>query len=98
SALAHSWYASGSRPQFARAAGTGSLWSAKPNGGGMSNGGLMVSVSGIRGRVGEALDPEVVARFAAAFGAWAVARGGSRSIVVGRDSRVSGPLFHRVVL
>ena len=32
--------------------------------------GLMVSVSGIRGRVGEALTPEVVARYAAAFGAW----------------------------
>jgi len=44
------------------------------------------------------LTPEVVARFAAAFGAWARARGESRSIVVGRDSRVSGPLFHRVVL
>src|SRR5690606_39495789 len=64
----------------------------------MSNGGLMVSVSGVRGRVGESLTPEVVARFAAAFGAWARARGESRSIVVGRDSRVSGPLFHRVVL
>ena len=41
-------------------------------------GGLMVSVSGIRGRVGEALTPEVVARYAAAFGAWALAQGGSR--------------------
>ena len=30
--------------------------------------GLMVSVSGVRGRVGEALTPEVVARFAAGFG------------------------------
>ncbi|MGZ9246082.1 MAG: phosphoglucosamine mutase [Gemmatirosa sp.] len=63
--------------------------------------GLMVSVSGVRGRVGEALSPEVVARFAAAFGAWAVAQrtaGQSRAVVVGRDSRVSGPLFHRVVL
>lgn len=64
----------------------------------MSNGGLMVSVSGIRGRVGEALTPEVVARYAAAFGAWACARGSSRDVVVGRDSRVSGPLFQRVVL
>jgi len=53
----------------------------------------MISVSGIRGRVGEALTPEVVASYAAAFGAWA--RG---TIVVGRDSRVSGPMFHRVVL
>ena len=64
----------------------------------MSHDGLMVSVSGIRGRVGEALTPEVVATYAAAFGAWAIGRGGPKSIVVGRDSRVSGPLFHRVVL
>ena len=63
--------------------------------------GLMVSVSGVRGRVGEALSPEIVARFASAFGAWARARagaGGRPKVVVGRDSRVSGPMFHRVVL
>ena len=60
--------------------------------------GLMISVSGVRGRVGEALTPEVVARFAAAFGAWAAGRARTRSIVVGRDSRVSGPMFHRAVL
>ncbi len=60
--------------------------------------GLMVSVSGIRGRVGDALTPEVVARYAAAFGAWSIARGTSRQIVVGRDSRVSGPMFHRIVV
>jgi phosphomannomutase len=59
---------------------------------------LMVSVSGIRGKVGEALTPEVVARYAAAFGAWSIAQGGSRRIVVGRDSRVSGPMFHRIVV
>jgi phosphomannomutase len=64
----------------------------------MSNDGLMVSVSGIRGRVGEALTPEVVARYAAGFGAWASRRGPSRRVVVGRDSRVSGPMFHRAVL
>jgi phosphomannomutase len=63
----------------------------------MAQGGLMVSVSGIRGRVGDALTPEVVARYAAAFGAWSIARGGSRQIVVGRDSRVSGAMFHRIV-
>jgi phosphomannomutase len=60
--------------------------------------GLMVSVSGIRGRVGESLTPEVVARYAAAFGAWSIGRGTSRKIVVGRDSRVSGPMFHRIVV
>ena len=61
-------------------------------------GGLMVSVSGIRGRVGEALTPEIVAQYAAAFGAWAAGRNETGRVVVGRDSRVSGPLFHRVVL
>ncbi len=68
----------------------------------MSTDGLMVSVSGIRGRVGEALTPEVVAQYAAAFGAWSAhqarPRDGKARIVVGRDSRVSGPMFHRVAL
>lgn len=60
--------------------------------------GLMVSVSGIRGRVGDALTPEIVASYAAAFGAWALGHSDARTIVVGRDSRVSGPMFHRVAL
>lgn len=64
-----------------------------------SGGTLMVSVSGIRGRVGDSLTPEVVARYAAAFGAWSIRQPGvSRRIVVGRDSRVSGPMFHRIVV
>ena len=58
--------------------------------------GLMVSVSGVRGRVGYGLTPEIVATFAAAFGAWASRHGGN-TIVVGRDSRVSGPMFTRIV-
>ncbi len=58
--------------------------------------GLMVSVSGVRGRVGGGLTPEIVATFAAAFGAWA-SRSGTRTVVVGRDSRVSGPMFTRIV-
>src|SRR5882724_7124378 len=59
---------------------------------------LMVSVSGVRGLVGTDLTPEIVARWAAAFGTWA--RDGNRpsrrrapSIVVGRDARTSGPMF-----
>jgi phosphomannomutase len=64
----------------------------------MAHEGLMVSVSGIRGRVGEALTPEVVATYAAAFGAWALTNTPARPIVVGRDSRVSGPMFHRVAI
>jgi phosphomannomutase len=64
----------------------------------MAQDGLMVSVSGIRGRVGEALTPEVVAMYAAAFGAWALKKTPGRPVVVGRDSRVSGPMFHRVAI
>jgi phosphomannomutase len=62
--------------------------------------GLMIGVSGMRGRVGEALTPEIVARYAAGFGAWAKVRAGGKRVhvVLGRDSRVSGPMFHRVVL
>jgi phosphomannomutase len=60
--------------------------------------GLMISVSGVRGRVGEALTPEIVAKYAAGFGAWSLARSTSTAIVVGRDSRVSGPMFHRIVV
>jgi phosphomannomutase len=66
-----------------------------PQGG---KGSLMVSVSGIRGRVGDSLTPEIVATYAAAFGAWARNEGKGNAIVVGRDSRVSGPMFHSIVL
>jgi phosphomannomutase len=55
--------------------------------------GLIISVSGIRGIVGDALTPEVVARFAAAHGACRRRATGGRAIVLGRDSRTSGPLF-----
>ena len=58
----------------------------------------MVSVSGVRGRVGDGLTPAVISKFAAGFGAWALGRGGSRTIVVGRDSRVSGPMFLRATI
>src|SRR5258708_6502957 len=63
---------------------------------------LMVSVSGVRGLVGTDLTPEVVARWAAAFGTWArTGRGtgdgrrGNRKprVVLGRDARTSGPMF-----
>ena len=57
---------------------------------------LMVSISGIRGIVGEALTPEVVQAFAAAFGAWARGNAGEgATVVVGRDSRPTGPMVAR---
>src|SRR5256886_879769 len=65
---------------------------------------LMVGVSGVRGIVGKDLTPEVVARWARAFGSWALEHGkretgkGKRNfIVVGRDARTSGPAFAAAV-
>lgn len=55
---------------------------------------LMVSVSGIRGIFGTDLNPENLARYSAAFGQWA--QGGT--VVVGRDSRVTGELCERVIV
>jgi phosphomannomutase len=60
----------------------------------------MVSVSGVRGIVGGSLTPEVVGRFAAAFGAYLRETHGSADppkVVLGRDSRTSGPMFTRAV-
>ncbi len=53
---------------------------------------LMISVSGMRGIVGSDLTPELVARHAAALGAWAQAAGNS-AVVLGRDARTSGAMF-----
>lgn len=54
---------------------------------------LMISVSGIRGVFGTDLHPENLSRFAAAFGSWT--DGGT--IVIGRDSRVTGQLCEDIV-
>jgi phosphomannomutase len=59
---------------------------------------LMISVSGMRGHVGTDLTPELVARHAAALGAWvrSAAMGvGRPAVVLGRDARTSGPMFAR---
>jgi phosphomannomutase len=60
---------------------------------------LMISVSGMRGHVGTDLTPELVARHAAALGAWvgsaAVAGGARPSVILGRDTRTSGAMYAR---
>ena len=56
---------------------------------------LMVGVSGVRGRVGDGLTPEVISHFAAAFGAYVLRNGPGKTVVLGRDSRVSGAMFAR---
>jgi len=54
----------------------------------------IASVSGIRGVVGDGLDPSIVAEFAAAYATGQAAG----SIVVGHDGRISAPVFLPAVL
>ncbi len=61
---------------------------------------LMVGVAGVRGIVGKDLTPEVVTRWAMAFGEWVRERTGNGrrgSVVLGRDARASGPAFAAAV-
>jgi len=53
----------------------------------------MVSVSGVRGEVGSTLTPQVIEKYTLAFGSFL--NGGS--VVLGRDSRVSGPFVSQIV-
>lgn len=55
---------------------------------------LIISVSGVRGTVGTALDPSLLTRFAAAFGT--LVKG--QTVVVGKDTRTSGPMAHHAIL
>lgn len=59
---------------------------------------LMVSVSGFRGRVGESVTPELFAALAAAYGSFLRAEGDGDHVIVGRDSRTSGPMLARAVV
>ncbi|MGH7482968.1 MAG: phosphoglucosamine mutase [Longimicrobiales bacterium] len=60
---------------------------------------LMVSVSGVRGRVGAPLTPEIVVRFATAYGAWVRQTAGARpTVLIARDSRTSGPMYVRAAI
>jgi len=55
---------------------------------------IMISVSGIRGIVGEGLTPELIVNFAAATGTFY----GRGKVMVGRDSRVTGEMVKGAVL
>jgi phosphomannomutase len=54
---------------------------------------LKISISGVRGVIGESLTPALLARFAEAFGTYA----GSGTVVVGRDTRTSGEMVRQAV-
>jgi phosphomannomutase len=63
---------------------------------------LIASISGIRGIVGEGLDPSVLVRYAGAFGTWCRERAEAADrparVVVGRDARPSGDAYAQVVI
>src|SRR3989440_8788016 len=55
---------------------------------------LKISISGVRGVIGESLTPILLTRFAQAFGTYI----GARTIVVGRDPRTSGEMVRQAVI
>ena len=54
---------------------------------------LMVSISGIRGIIGDGLDPEVIIKYTSAFADFC----GKGKIIVGRDARISGEMVKNIV-
>ncbi len=55
---------------------------------------LKISISGVRGVIGDSLTPSLLARFAQAFGTYV----GSGTIVIGRDPRTSGEMVRQAVI
>ena len=55
---------------------------------------LKISISGVRGVVGDSLTPALLTRFAQAFGTYA----GSGTVVLGRDTRTSGEMVRQAVV
>jgi phosphomannomutase len=55
---------------------------------------LKISISGVRGVVGESLSPTLLTRFAQAFGTYV----GTGTIVIGRDTRTSGEMVRQAVV
>lgn len=59
---------------------------------------LMISISGIRGIVGESLTPETVVKYSAAFAEYCKRQHPGRpTIVLGRDGRSTGELFANII-
>ena len=53
----------------------------------------MVSISGIRGIIGDGLDPETIVKYTNAYGDFV----GSGKIVIGRDARITGEMVLNIV-
>lgn len=54
---------------------------------------LKISISGVRGVIGDSLTPQLLARFAESFGTYM----GGGTVVVGRDTRTSGEMVQHAV-
>lgn len=55
---------------------------------------LMVSISGIRGIVGDGLEPEVLVKYTSAYADFC----GKGKIIVGRDARITGEMVKNIVV
>ena len=55
---------------------------------------LKISISGVRGVIGDSLTPQLAGALAQAFGSYV----GGGTVIVGRDARASGPMLERAVL
>jgi phosphomannomutase len=55
---------------------------------------LKISISGVRGVIGDSLTPAMLARFAQAFGTYI----GAGTVVIGRDPRTSGEMVKQAVI
>jgi phosphomannomutase len=55
---------------------------------------LKISISGVRGVIGDSLSPTLLTRFAQAFGTYV----GSGAVVIGRDPRTSGEMVKQAVV
>lgn len=55
---------------------------------------LKISISGVRGVVGDSLTPDLLVRFAESFGTYV----GPHTVVIGRDTRTSGEMVKHAVL
>lgn len=54
---------------------------------------LMVSISGIRGIIGDGLEPEVIVKYTKAYADFI----GEGKVVVGRDARITGEMVNQIV-
>lgn len=59
----------------------------------MSDAPLMLSISGLRGLIGQSLTPVIAAQYGSAVGTWFKSKNPTPKIVVGRDSRPSGEMI-----